>query len=410
MSIPDVAPRPRAPSRGARRAGRPRVVLDLVPIHPGHGGTGGGIWSYASHLARELDALAPDDLEIVCLTHPGQPLELRRIRQERLPVDTRSVVRRLAWVHVGLPAWCARHDVAVLHKLATEIPAAIPGVRVVATVQDFMAEFFRESLPAYPGPRPSALHGAYFTLATRRCFARSDVVLTTTQTIAAEARRRHARARAPIAVVPLGVVPIAAPAPRRRTPPSPADPFRVRYVGTFSPYKGQLNGARAIARFAERHPALLPAISLAFRGFVGDRAYHAAVRGAVADGAARERVRFVPYDPAADVRDVFADADALLLLSEYEGFGLPPLEAQTAGVPVVCSDIAVFREVLGDGALFVPPGDADAAADALARLMTEPALRAELVRRGRANAERFSWARTARETLDVYRALAGRRA
>jgi hypothetical protein len=72
------------------------VAIDLVPIHAGHGGTGGGIWSYARHLVHELDRLAPDDLEIVVLAHPGQELAVRRLAVERVAVDTRSTARRLA--------------------------------------------------------------------------------------------------------------------------------------------------------------------------------------------------------------------------------------------------------------------------------------------------------------------------
>ena len=74
-----------------------------------------------------------------------------------------------------------------------------------------------------------------------------------------------------------------------------------------------------------------------------------------------------------------------------------------AGLPALCADLPVFREVLGDGALFVPQRDPALVADAMRRLATDAALRASLVACGRANAPRFSWARAARETLAVYR-------
>jgi glycosyltransferase involved in cell wall biosynthesis len=297
----------------------------------------------------------------------------------------------------------------VLHKLATELPLAIPGTRVVTTVQDFMPQFFREALPDYAGRRLGhPAHFAYFDLVTRRCFARSDVVLTTTAAIAAEARRRFPRAAGRLATVPLGVEHPAGAAHGDDARREPGDaPLRLLYVGTVSPYKGQLNAVRGFDRLAERDPAVAARATLTFRGFVAEPAYHAAVRDAAAQSRVADRIHFAPYEPRAGSADIYAAGDALVLLSEYEGFGLPPLEAQVAGLPVLCSDIAVFREVLGDGAEFVAQRDPDAVAAGLRRLVTDPARRAALVARGRENARRFSWARTARETLAVYRGLVG---
>ena len=169
---------------------------------------------------------------------------------------------------------------------------------------------------------------------------------------------------------------------------------------------GILHAVRAFQRLAEAAPQIAGRATLAFRGFAEDPAYHAEVRRAAGEGAAASRIRFVEYAAAAPTRSIYADADVLLFPSEYEGFGLPLLEAQAAGVAVVCSDIPVFREVAGDGACFVDPRDADATAAALARVATDAELRSRLVDRGRANARRFSWSRTAGETLAVYRDVA----
>ena len=87
----------------------------------------------------------------------------------------------------------------------------------------------------------------------------------------------------------------------------------------------------------------------------------------------------------------------------YEGFGLPPLEAMATGTPVVAARTSSLPEVLGDAALYVEPRDADGWAAALARILDDAALRADLARRGTLQAARYSWERTARETLAVYR-------
>jgi glycosyltransferase involved in cell wall biosynthesis len=92
---------------------------------------------------------------------------------------------------------------------------------------------------------------------------------------------------------------------------------------------------------------------------------------------------------------------AFVYPSLYEGFGIPVLEAGACGVPVITSNTSSLPEVAGDAALLVDPYDVDAIADAMYRLVTDEALRAELTRRGAENVKRFSWEKCARETLAV---------
>lgn len=400
-----------------RTPSRPRIAIDLVPIHAGRGGAGGGIWSYASALVAGLDAIVTPDVEIICLSRPDQALpRLDRVRRVEFPLAPGSPVRRLEWIHRRLPAWCSRNDVAVVHKLATEGPWRGGTTRLVTTVQDFMAEFYREGLgvgvSAGGGTALAGLQRRYFEAATRRCFARSAVVLTTTRSVAAEARRRYPAAAGRIRTVPLGVDHDAL---AREAPPAAADAAeatdaadlrpRLLCVGAFLPHKRQHLAVSALERLLAAAPERFAGTTLTLRGHPADPAYHARVRAAAAASPAAAAIRLAGYEPDAPPAARYRDADLLLQLSAYEGFGLPPLEAQAAGLPVVCADIPVFREVLGDGALFVAVDHPEAVATAIARVAGDPALRASLVARGHANSARFSWSRTARETLAVYAAL-----
>ncbi|MCX7839965.1 MAG: glycosyltransferase family 4 protein [Anaerolineae bacterium] len=99
---------------------------------------------------------------------------------------------------------------------------------------------------------------------------------------------------------------------------------------------------------------------------------------------------------------LYAAAHAFLFPSRYEGFGLPPLEAMACGVPVLCANTSSLPEVVGDAAMLLPPDDVDAWADAMRTMLTNDAQRAEMRARGIIQARKFSWARCAEETAEVY--------
>jgi len=107
--------------------------------------------------------------------------------------------------------------------------------------------------------------------------------------------------------------------------------------------------------------------------------------------------------PAA-LAGLYSAATALVVPSLYESFGLPVLEAMSCGCPVVSSNAAALPEVCGGAALQFDPRDPDALADQLERVVDDAALRHDLIRRGVANCDRYSWERTAAIAAGVYHA------
>ena len=108
------------------------------------------------------------------------------------------------------------------------------------------------------------------------------------------------------------------------------------------------------------------------------------------------------YVPDAHVPVLLKGAELFVFPSWYEGFGLPALEAQSAGVPVACSKEASLPEVAGQGAIYFDPFSIENIAQSLRQCLSDPALRARLRKQGLANARRFSWEQTALDTLQVY--------
>ncbi len=109
-----------------------------------------------------------------------------------------------------------------------------------------------------------------------------------------------------------------------------------------------------------------------------------------------------------DLAGLYAGCALFAYPSLYEGFGLPVLEAMSAGAPVVTSAVSSLPEVAGDAAILVDPLDTTAIRDAIARVLTEPALARALSEGGRRRAGRFSWERTARETRQLLAGIARR--
>jgi glycosyltransferase involved in cell wall biosynthesis len=122
------------------------------------------------------------------------------------------------------------------------------------------------------------------------------------------------------------------------------------------------------------------------------------LRGRVAGSGAN----VLGYVPDEELDVLYRDALAVSCVSREEGFAFTPLEAIAHGTPAVVSDLPVFAETLGDGALRVAPGNADALAEALLRLERDRDLRAQLVDAGRAAAGRLSWTRAAVRTREVF--------
>jgi glycosyltransferase involved in cell wall biosynthesis len=119
----------------------------------------------------------------------------------------------------------------------------------------------------------------------------------------------------------------------------------------------------------------------------------------------RDRVHFIDSPPDGDVHLLFQSAEALLLLSRYEGFGLPLLEAMASGTPVIAANTSSLPEVVGDAGIIVPVDDPEAASEAIRQVVNGGNDRDKYIERGHDRARQFTWERCAQQTLMIYREI-----
>jgi glycosyltransferase involved in cell wall biosynthesis len=178
-------------------------------------------------------------------------------------------------------------------------------------------------------------------------------------------------------------------------------PF-VLYAGAVRPQK---NVPRLVEAFAvvrgdlEQHPVYKDLRLI----IIGDEiSKYPAVRRAVIKTRMENAVRFLGFVPFETLRVFFDSASAFVFPSLYEGFGLPPLEAMASGIPVVTSNVSSLPEVVGDAAVLVNPENVFDIARGMREVLLDEGLRADLVHRGREQVRRFSWAKAARQVLEIY--------
>jgi glycosyltransferase involved in cell wall biosynthesis len=171
---------------------------------------------------------------------------------------------------------------------------------------------------------------------------------------------------------------------------------RVLYVGSIFNRRHVPDLIRAFIALSRLHPE-------ASLDLVGDNRTHPHedIAALVAGAGAAARVTWHRYASEDTLRGLYSRARAFAFLSEYEGLGLTPLEALTAGIPPVVFDTEVARESCGDAALFVPRGDHDATVRALETALFDDAARARLRAAAPAALAPYNWPRAARETLTI---------
>jgi glycosyltransferase involved in cell wall biosynthesis len=328
----------------------------------------------ADAMSRELVLYTPEPLPFLD-TVPGT-------------ANIRAVVagsgRGTWWEQTHLRRAVRSNPPDVFFAGAYTAPLAL-GVPLAVTIHDvsFAAhpEWFR--------PR----EGARRRLLTRQAARAAEVIFTDSVFSQGEIVERLSVSRDRVRVIPPGVT-------HRHAGPGPREPL-VLFVGSIFNRR--------------RLPSLIAAFAAATAGRAdarlviagADRSFPALdLAGLAAEAGAGARVAIRDYVSEPDLEALYARAAVFVFLSEYEGFGLTPLEALSAGIPIVVLDTPIAREIYGDAAWYVPrESDVRSAIVAIRTLLDDPGSRQRLLDRAPEILARYSWDTAAHETLAAIEAI-----
>lgn len=170
-------------------------------------------------------------------------------------------------------------------------------------------------------------------------------------------------------------------------------------VSTVSPNKNYESLLKAYARL----PSVSPHLVIAGR-FYNDQTFRM-LQSIISEEALGDRVRFLGEVANEELPPIYRGAIAFVFPSRLESFGHPLVEAMASGVPVIASDLPVFREVCQDAALYFAPHDISALSDYLSRMLRDSEMRNSLSRLGQDRARSFSWDESARKLEEIFNVL-----
>ncbi|HEX5091314.1 MAG TPA: glycosyltransferase family 1 protein [Burkholderiales bacterium] len=345
-----------------------------------------GIGTYVANvLARLVPAFRGGEVRL--LGERGAIEQLPWARGERVSVIQCSTPTFSVEEQLRLPALIPR-DTGLLWSPQFNIPLFYRG-KLLVTIHDVIHL-------AQPRFMEGWHRRAYARALLAAVRAKADRVIADSRFTADELVRLVGVDRARIEVIHLGVDDAWYSVPRSPRP--HGKPYFV-FVGNVKAHKNIRGLIAAFGALAERLPHDLVIVGKK-EGFVtGDRQVE---RMSAALG---ERVKFTGLVDDELLRRYVACAEALVLPSFYEGFGLPPLEAMACGCPVIVSNRASLPEVCGEAALYCEPEETDDIAAKMLRVAQDADTRAGLRERGLRHARTFTWEKCARETLAVIESL-----
>jgi glycosyltransferase involved in cell wall biosynthesis len=351
-----------------------------------------GLGVYAVNILREVSRLCDD--VVVYTPYPEicniDSAKIRRISKKvRLSLGPKGYFIRILWVQTLLQARLLKDKVSLMFSPLPE-GMILPFVPQVLTVLDITPLHFPKEYP---------LQQYYLRYFVSKLLRKSAGIIAISENTKQDILTSFGIGPERINVILPGY--------DRSRYRSGIEPWGVKskyglksyllYVGNLMPHKNLRRLLRAFALLNRELP-----YTLVIAGWKDPRHYPTLEIETQALGIA-EKVLFLNYVPADELPALYAGAELFVFPSLYEGFGLPPLEAMACGCPVLVSNTASLAEVCGDAAYYVDPYGVENIAEGIYKVTTNGQLKRNLALKGTERAKLFSWEKSAREHMKVFK-------
>jgi len=370
------------------------VLVDCTQITK----TKAGVGVYALNLTRELTRrqhsrgfrmwlLVQDDDPDFAFDH--EDVKVLRVSSKLF----RFLPLRLLMEQLYIPWLTNKHKIDLVHSLHYSFPLAKIRARRLVTIHD-MTSFIMPQVHL-------AIKVFYFRFFIRAASHLADTLIFDSQSTLDDYRHYFPNAQKPTYVAHLGKAPIFRSDLDSEKTQQILQKYQlvkpyILYIGTIEPRKNLVRLVEAFHRIAQLCPKHNLVIA-GMKGWMYDDLFETVHRLKL-----ESRVVFAGFVAEEDKPYVISGAEVFAYPSLYEGFGIPVLEALACGTPTLAGNRSSLPEVAGDAALLVNPESVDDIATNLNRLLTDIPLRDSLRNKAVQQAERFSWCRTAEETLRAY--------
>lgn len=351
-----------------------------------------GLGNYSRFVLRLLSQYEPENeyhLYIPDERRTPYLNEIPTLTALRLHFPATGIWRRLrsAWRVLGVTKDVRRHGIGIFHGLSNELPLNIrrAGCKSIVTIHDLI--FI--SHPQYYHPIDRWIYGYKF----KRACQMADRIIAVSEYTKREIIRNYGTPAEKIDVVYQGCDPVFSKEIARETLSEVKERYRlpdrfILYVGSIEERKNLMVVARALA--AMRNDGNRDAESIRVVAVVRHTPYEDKIKEFLAGNGLADSFTFHNNVPYADLPAFYRLSDAFVYPSRIEGFGIPLLEAASAGIPAIGCTGSCLEEAGGKGAIYTDPDDERQMADALSLLWNDTGLRRRMADEGRIHAERFT--------------------
>jgi glycosyltransferase involved in cell wall biosynthesis len=360
-----------------------------------------GIGNYSIQLINQITSMNPEISFMVYVDRADSHGSI--VSRQNVNIKVVSFFNYVLWEHVALPVMCWVHSVDVLHCLGNTGPIIRFGkCRLVVTIHDAMFMHSSSDL-ARRGSVYQSLGRAYRKLLVPIVAERANIVITMSK------YSRQDILESISAVSPGKVFVVyqscndsySSVGNESRLVDKSARKNKKKFIlvlGAEDPRKNTAMAVKAFTKVSSLYPD--KDLELVVVGYVNYKTSAAYALAKVSE--VFGNIKFFEYVSNDDLKWLYMNAEMLLYPTIFEGFGIPLLEAMSAGCPVVCSNVTSIPEVAGDAARYVNPNSIDEISAGVLQVLVDRKYREQLILSGLSRSDQFNWANAARETVRHY--------